>query len=111
MFEDVQAHLYLLVGTEPNEAEDPTMTLTPENGQFAEVFVQCHQDSLSREGALEDFHITWVLGPVTHPVALVAGSGDPISSPAPNARVEEKLQGTTSSSSGSTRSCPTTRCA
>jgi len=36
----------LLVGTEPNEAEDPTMTLTPEYGQFAEVFVECHQDSL-----------------------------------------------------------------
>ena len=44
--EDMQAHIYLLMGTEPNEAEDPTMTLTSEYGQFAEVFVECHQDSL-----------------------------------------------------------------
>jgi hypothetical protein len=46
LLEDMQAHFHLLVGTEPNEAEDPTMTLTPENGQFAEVFVECHQDSI-----------------------------------------------------------------
>ena len=58
---------------------------------------------------LEDFGITWVFGPVTDPVALVAGSGNPISSSAPNARVEEKSQGVASISSGSTRSCPTTR--
>ena len=45
LLEDMQAHLYLLVGTELNEAEDPTMKLTSEHGQFAEVFVECHQDS------------------------------------------------------------------
>ena len=46
LLEDMQAHLNLLVGTEPNEAEDPTMTLISEHGQFAEVFVECHQDSI-----------------------------------------------------------------
>ena len=44
LLEDMQAHLYLLVGTETNEAEDPTMTLISEHGQFSEVFVERHQD-------------------------------------------------------------------
>jgi hypothetical protein len=105
----MQAHFHLLVGAQSNEAEDPTMALAPEHGQFAEVFVEGHQDSFFREGMIEDFDITWVFGPVTHPVALVAGSGDPISGAAPDARVEEKSQGVASMSSGSTRSCPTTR--
>jgi len=46
LIEDMQAHFYLLVGAESNEAEDPTMTLTSEHGQFAEVFVECYQDSI-----------------------------------------------------------------
>ena len=96
------------------EADDPHDTRVwhaADDCQFAEVFVERHQDRANRGSLLQDLGVAGISWPVARPRNLVASSSDDGTGTAPYAAVKQDLHAAESVNFGSTRSCATKRCA
>jgi len=79
------------------------------NGQFAKVLVQSHENAFFGIGASEYLIIARILHPITGPDDIVSRCFEVGPHSAPNARIEKDSHVSDSMRSGSTRSCPTRR--
>lgn len=108
---DVQANRRLANRRDIDDPQNPGMRLIPDDGKLAEVLVQGHQDSLLLMGSSQDFFIAGIFVPVGRSDHIMTGSRKLGACPAPDATVQEKPHPSVpvGMSSGSTRSCPTSR--
>ncbi len=109
---DVMADGCLLSGRKADEAYDSAMRLLAENGQFTKVLVQRHQDSAFLVRIRQNVFITRIFRPRTRPLDIMPSVSQCRDASTPDARIEQNPhESEFPTNSGSTRSCPTTRCA
>ena len=108
---DMQANRCLTDGRDIDDPQNPGMRLSPDNGKLAEVLVLGYQDSLLLIGSSQDFFIARIFIPVGRSDHIMTGSRKLGACPAPDAAIQEKPHPSVpvGMSSGSTRSCPTSR--
>lgn len=107
--EDVDAHRTLLARGQSHEADQTRMRSAKGYGELAEILVERHQDAALFMGESENLLVTGVAVPVSGPLRIVAGVGKLLLGLPPYAGIEQNLHEPVWRSSGSMRSCPTTR--
>jgi len=102
--EDIGADWSLLSGRDVYKSYNARMIHSLKNGDFAEVFIQCHQNAVLRVCSIEDLSVTRVFKPLACPYHVMSATFKELLGPAPDTRVQKEFHRTVSACRNSTLS-------